>query len=579
MLKKFMATMLAASLLLMATACGGTTGTTSTTTAQPGGTTTTGESTTGDDTTTGGETTTEGEETTTGEVNTDVKTYTFLHAWNGGAAAFPFGFEDGSVAKLIEGKTGVRLNVETIVSSEKEKLAQIFASGLVPDITNAPHWSTNPGGEGELIKDAAAEGMLLGLNGLYEDFPNVDRMMNEGVSDLYLSRDLNHPDYDGERYVIPQQTPRRDEDVRNWAYNVWVRGDILSDLGHEQADIDSSEALYDLLVEIKNGDYTDINGNPIIPSGAWHNGWNYGDFLDSFTDGTMTGWNLEDGQLVNDMFSDLQEDRILYMRKLITEGLFDPEALTHTDTQAKEKAVTGRVAVLNAHYPHVYGFFASTLYIDNPEMKYVPVGPLKNAAGEVNKGYERHGRTGSPVIFFSADIEEPERALGFIDYINSDEGLVTVLFGIEGTHHTMVDGIPTLTDEWKEIQTTDSNKWHLEGFGLGNFIGADPSIGNGWDANYMEEGYVEAREFAPMEFFEGTTVDQLTEMWEGRPAYDTALSTINWGDEEKKAFLAESDEKALEILENYRKRLMDAGIEEMTEYVNDAYADDDTILY
>ncbi len=572
MLKKVLATLLASSLMLVAAACGGSTPTTSGTTA--GGTTTKGEGTT----TEGEETTTEGEETTQGGY-TDVKTYTFLHAWNGGAAAFPFGFEDGPIAKAVEEKTGVRLNVETIVSSEKEKLAQIFASGLVPDITNAPHWSTNPGGEGELIKEAAIEGLLLGLNAYYEKFPNVKRMMTEGVSDLYLSRDLNHPDYNGERYVIPQQTPRRDEDVRNWAYNVWVRQDILTDLGYEQKDIDSSQKLYELLVEIKEGGYTDINGNPVIPSGAWHNGWNYGDFLDSFTDGTMTGWNLVDGKLENDMFSDLQEERILFMRKLVSEGLFDPEALTHTDTQAKEKAVTGRVAVLNAHYPNMYGFLASTLYIDHPEMKYVPVGPLKNAAGGVNKTYERHGRTGSPVLFFSADIEEPERALGFIDYINSDEGLLLVLFGIEGEHYTMVDGVPTYTAEWDEIRTTDSNKWNLQGFGYNNFIGADPSIGNGWDASYMEEGYVEAREYAPMEFFEGTTVDQITEQWPGRKDYDTKLSTINWGDEEKKAFLAESDEKALEILENYRQRMIEAGIEEMTEYVNEAYANDDTLLY
>lgn len=562
-------------MLLLAAACGGTGEGTGTPTPDPDGSGTTaddGDGTT-DDTDEPGETTDDGG-------YTDVKTYTFLHAWNGGAAAFPYGFEEGAISKAIEEKTGVRLDVETIVSSEREKLAQVFVTGLLPDVTNAPFWSTNPGGEGELIKDAAVEGLLLSLNPYYEDFPNVKRMMFEGVSDLYLSRDLEHPEFEGEYYIIPQQTPRRDEDVKNWAYNVYVRGDILEDLGYEQADIDTSEKLYNLLVEIRDGNYTDINGNPIIPSGAWHNGWNYGDFLDSFTDGTMTGWHLtDDGELENDIFAELQEERFLFMRKLISENLFDPEALTHTDTQAKEKAVTGRVAVLNAHYPHNYGFFTSTLYIDHPEMRYVPVGPLKNAAGGVNVSWERHGRTGSPALFLSADIEEPERLLGFIDYINSDEGLITTLFGIEGEHHTIVDGIPTLTDEWLEIQATDPNRWHLVGFGLGNFIGADPTIGNGWDATYTEEGYVEAREYAPQEFFEGTTVDQITEQWPGRADYDAAMSTINWEDEQKRAFLAESDDRALEILENYRQRMIDAGYEEMKEYANEAYAEDDSILY
>lgn len=559
MFRKLLATLVAAGLILFAAACGDTGTGNGDPTPDPGN----------GDPTNGGD-----------NGYDDVVTYDFMFAWNGGASAFPYGFENGSVAQVVEEETGVRLNVETIVTSESENLARVFAAGIVPDIVNAPFWNTLPGGTGELIKEAAVDGLLLSLNPYYENYPNVERMMFEGVSDLYLTRDLEHPEFEGEYYVIPQQTPRTDEDVINWAYNVWVRGDILEDLGYEQSDINTSERLYELMVEIQEGGYTDINGNPVIPSGAWHNGWSYAAFLDSFTDGTMTGWHLnDDGELVNDMLSDLQEERILFMRRLVDENLFDPEALTHTDSQAKEKAATGRVAILNGHYPHNFEFFSGTLYVEHPEMRYVPVGPIENIQGEPNVGWERHGRTGSPGIFFSADIEQPERAFHFIDFINSDEGLLLVNFGIEGEHYNMEDDVPTLTEDWLEVRSQNLSLWYGEGFGLQHFVGADPSISRGWDPSYNEEGYVEAREYSPMDFFDGVTADQLAEEWPGRIAYDQAMATINWEDEVKRAYLAESDERAFEILNNYRQRMIDAGLEEMTEYVNEAYAEDDSILY
>ena len=58
-------------------------------------------------------------------------------------------------------------------------------------------------------------------------------MMTEGISQSYKEYDVEHPDYGGKHYVIPQQTPRTDADVTHWAYNVWVRQDILEELGVE----------------------------------------------------------------------------------------------------------------------------------------------------------------------------------------------------------------------------------------------------------------------------------------------------------------------------------------------------------
>lgn len=394
MIKKIIAVMVALALLFSVAACGG-------------------SSKSSDDSTTKTSTgSTSGGDSTTGE-NTapkDIIEYTFLNCWNGGGGDFPDGFENSELVQKLTEITGVKLKVEVITSSEREKLATVFASGDLPDITNAPHWSTNPGGEGELIKNAAVEGLLLPLKNLIQKYPNIMRLYEIGaISQVYKERDIEHPDYNGEIYVIPTQTGRTKEDVTNWAYNLFARSDILEALNIKPEEVTTTEAIYDLLVKIKNGNFTDINGKPVIPGGTWHNGWSYGEFQRGFQTGNVTGWVMQDGKLINGIFTQNEIDKALFMRKLVAEGLFDPECFTQTDTMAKEKMITGRVAVFGCHYPNQYGFFKGTLYQTNPEMKYVPLGPILNQKGEAPAQIERVGRTGSPVLFFSKNIKDPAR--------------------------------------------------------------------------------------------------------------------------------------------------------------------------
>jgi putative aldouronate transport system substrate-binding protein len=509
----------------------------------------------------------------------DVVEYSFLTCWNGGAASFPDGWEKSPLAAKLTEKTGVKLKVETITSSEREKLATIFASGDLPDITNAPYWSTDPGGEGELVKNAAIEGLLLPLKNLVAKYPNIKRMYEVGViSDVYKKKDVQHVDFKGETYVIPVQTPRTTGDVTNWAYNLFARKDILKKLNIKAESVTTTKAVYDLLKKVKKGNFKDTNGKPVIPGGTWHNGWSYGEFLRGFSNG-ITDWVKVNGKLVNDIYTQNAVDRVLFMRKLVAEGLMDPECFTQTDTMGKEKMITGRVAVFGCHYPNQYDFFKGTLYKDHPEMEFVPLGPILDKKGGVPSQVERLGRSGSPVLFLSKSIKDPERAMNFINYINSDEGLKLVSFGIEGQTYKTVNKIPQFTTEWLSAQTNDSNKFNLAGFGVGgSFIGADPRTGWGWNPNYTEKGYVAARKINPLKFIKYKTVDDVVNTWTGKRAYDEKMSTTNWGDELKKAYLAKTDTAAKAIIEAQRTRMKKAGYAAMEKFINDAVKKDPKIL-
>lgn len=513
------------------------------------------------------------------EAAKEVTNYTFLMDWNGGGGSFPDGWDKSELMQELTKRTGVSITVETITSSEREKLATIFASGSLPDITNGPHWSTDPGGEGELIKNAGAEGLLLPLKNLIDKYPNIKRLYEVGViSEKYLNKDINHPDYKGEIYVIPVQTGRTQADVRDWAYNLFVRKDILASLNIKPEDVNTSQAIYDLAVKIKAGGFKDTNGKPVVTAGTWHDGWDYTAFLRGFNPGGVTGWVKEGTKLVNEIYTQNQVDKVLYLRKLVAEGMFDPECLTQTDTMAKEKMITGRVAMFGCHYPNQYDFFKNTLYKTNPEMEFVPVGPILDLQGGVPSQVERIGRSGTPVVFFSKDIKNPEKALAFIDYINSDEGVKFAYFGLD-KYFTMNGEIPVITDAEKAARSADPQLMNKEGFGLMfQFLGADPSLGLGWQPEYVEPGYVNARKINPLKFIDYKTADDVVDVWPGKKAYDEKMSTTNWGDELKKAFLSQSDAEAIAIIEAQRTRMKDAGYDEMEKFLNDELAKDPKIL-
>ncbi len=510
----------------------------------------------------------------------EVVELTFLMDWNGGAYNFPEGFLDGPISKAIEEKIGVRIKVETITSSETEKLAMVFASDDVADITNAPFWSTNPGGEGELIKKAAVDGQLLALNQYLDNYPNIKKACTEGVSQAFMEGHLENKDFNGERYIIPRK-PATDEDCTNWAYNVFARKDILEALGVDPQSVTTPEALRDLLEKIKAGSFVDINGKPVIPAGNWHNGWSYDQYVLGFEGGVYADWIVDptDGLIKERCMTPTEDARILFMRNLVADGLYDAEALNQTDTMGKEKMSTGRIATFGCHYPHQYDFFASTLYATNPEMEYVPLGPFTNAEGDQTRTVYRKGAYGFGCLFLGANCKNPEKALELIEFLSGEEGTLLSKFGIEGTHYNMVDGIPVRTEEWAKIKIEDSQRFFLEGFGYGELTTDDFMKSKGWDPDYNRGQWPLAREIRPLWFFEGYTAEDVAQQWEGRAAYDENKSTVVYDDVKKMAIVAESDEAALQILNDYRAKLKAGGVDEMIQYVNGRIAEDPAIVY
>jgi putative aldouronate transport system substrate-binding protein len=509
---------------------------------------------------------------------TEFTEVTFLSCWNGGGGSFPEDIMGNMIAQEIAKKTGVIVNMESIVTSETERLNTMFASGVMPDFVNAPYWSSTSN-EGFVIRKAALEGMIYDISPVLDQYPNIKRLFEVGVAKDYLQFDVFNPEYEGKIYVIPQQTPSDDpRDITNWAYGIFGRKDILEALDVDPASIDTTEKLYDLAVKIKEGGFKDAAGKDVIPMGTSHNGWNYWGFLDGFGDGyhLSSYRQLEDGSIVNTFFTQRTIDQTLFMRKLVAEGLMDVEAFSNTDTMGKEKMAIGKCALFSFHAPYLVETMRETLYKTNPEMEYVRVGPLKMTDGNIVTAVEKVGRTGSPVHFIAASSEKKEEVLRFLDFINSEEGRLLARYGIEGVHYDMVDGFPTvkpeLREEWAENPAARRN------LGIGvyeQFIGAydyDSKYPMPEDQkNQWDKMLDSLRAGVPIVQFDKVSVGFLDRGYPKMEEYRDLTSTINVEDERRRAYFAESDEDAIAIIEATRQRYLDAGIQDLFDYVKEQY--------
>jgi putative aldouronate transport system substrate-binding protein len=386
---------------------------------------------------------------------------TMLICWNGGYKV-PADQYNNPVARAIREKTGVTVEFEGIMMSETEKLNLMFASGDMPDIVNAPFWGGN-GGETGVIKKAASEGMLLPIEDMLEKYPNVKRSYDIGViSQKYLETDLSDPVFGGHKYLIPQETAGNAQHLTNWAYGVFVRGDVPKALGIDEKSIRTSQQLYDFMVKARDYGFRDVNGNPTIVATTYHNGWDYGRYAESYNAQKLTSYAQNpDGSVTHDWLSQNYIDKNLFIWRLVNQNILDKECFKTADTLADQKVGNGTALFYAAQYEVGINATKQTgLYNSNPEMRYIPVGPLNDIQGNPLVQVESMGRSGSPAIFFPRTTRNIEAAFRYIDYVNTPEGMTLAEYGIEGqTFVRNAQGQPRLIPDFLERKRNGDATW------------------------------------------------------------------------------------------------------------------------
>ncbi len=504
---------------------------------------------------------------------------------------------NNDVAKAIRDKIGVTVEFEGIMMSEAEKLNMMFASGDMPDMVNAPYWG-GTAGETAIIKKAGAEGRLIDVKDKVPNYPNIKDCWDVGViSQKYLENDIDDPSFNGARYIIPTEVSGSVEDIALWSYGVFVRGDVPEALGIDPKSIKTTEQLVDFMKKAQEYGFKDVNGNDCIVATTYHDGWSYDDYLQSYKEKKLTHYSLdENGNVTFDKLSQNWVDQYMVIWDLVKSGIMDKECFTTSDDMAKEKVGNGTALFTCAQYGvTIDATKQSGLYDSNPEMRYTWVGPLNYKDGSPLTQIEADGRSGSPAIFFPTTCSNIDAALTWLDYVNSKEGMRLISYGFEGdTYELNEEGQPRMTAELTERYAVEPEnvKKELRQRGINYMPGRTyvAKKNTKWfgesgpfEADALDPNLVEYRKERPVEILKGYQIDALAPGFEGYQEFaEWAFDDVKEKEYKERAFFAETEEEARQILEEYQEYLRtneDGQMQKFLDYLTEQSKTRDDIAY
>lgn len=438
--KKLVALLLSLALVLSLGACGGNGGSSTSSEASPSSTTE--ES--GAAAESGDES--QAETAETGEFQLPIvdepTTLSYFVADDSNAAIMTTDWNDNEFYQEMERRTGVHLEFEMVSSADYQtNFNLMIASGNLADMiyVGASYYA-------EGVDAAIDDGYFLDLTDLVDEYmPNYEKIRTSDIQyELLSTTDSGRL---GAVYELRQskQGP--------WL-GLWIRQDWLDDLGLDTPV--TFDDYHEVLTAFKNEKGATA---PLILNFSGSDG----EF------GTMSGglnvlnsWQLDETGKVNfGPYMDAWKEYVTIMHQWYTEGLIDPDFMaTDERTADMAKVVTGASGVFAALYtmPSVYEAAS-----EDPNMNLAPVNPPV-----MNEGDEGHIRlrdsytSGNTAI--SADSENWEVALRWLDYLYTEEGALLANYGVEGdTFEFNEDGEPEFTDKilanengWTMTQTVAS---------------------------------------------------------------------------------------------------------------------------
>ena len=369
-------------------------------------------------------------------------TLSYFVADDSNAAIMTTDWNDNEFYQEMERRTGVHLEFEMVSSADYQtNFNLMIASGNLADMiyVGASYYA-------EGVDAAIDDGYFLDLTDLVDEYmPNYERIRTSDVQyELLSTTDSGRL---GAVYELRQskQGP--------WL-GLWIRQDWLDDLGLETPV--TFDDYHEVLTAFKNEKGATA---PLILNFSGSDG----EF------GTMSGglnvlnsWQLDETGKVNfGPYMDAWKEYVTIMHQWYTEGLIDPDFMaTDERTADMAKVVTGASGLFAALYtmPSVYEAAP-----EDPNMNLAPVNPPV-----MNEGDEGHIRlrdsytSGNTAI--SADSENWEVALRWLDYLYTDEGALLANYGVEGdTFEFDENGEPVFTDKilnnengWTMTQTVAS---------------------------------------------------------------------------------------------------------------------------
>ena len=360
---------------------------------------------------------------------------------------------DSKVSKYITEKTGVDINFIVPAGNEAEKLNTMIAGDALPDLVTLGWYE----GQVPMMIDS---GLVYALDELAKDYdPYFFKVANADKLGWYRQEDGHVYGYPNASYTPADYEKYAGKLTSNETF--LVRKDLYEALG--KPDMSTPKNFLNTL-RLAKKKFPTVNGLPLIPFGTAE-----------FTD---TGNNQLQGVLEHFLALDPEKDGkfedaalgltendeyvswIKMLRRAHQDGLIPTDIFVDKRSQIEEKAAQGRYFCMlyqnwDMQAPQ------NALYARDPNSIYIAVDGPKNSHGD-NPKLAGGSIAGWTVTLISKKCKDKARAMQFLTYLISEEGQMDTNFGIPDVTYTMVNGIPTLTPEIKELDSKDKNKQETE---------------------------------------------------------------------------------------------------------------------
>ena len=369
---------------------------------------------------------------------------------------------DAATFAELETLTGIHLDISAVsTENDSNDFMLRCASGDLTDLIQkgADHYT---GGGTKAIED---EVLIDLLPYLPDDMPNYWKVMEE--DDAFRKSVINDAGYVPTLFGMYKEPYYTDQ-------GYWIRQDIMDELG---LDIPTTlEELEAVLAAFKDHGMTD--GMVVLSQGTC-------ELLN-----TAYGANnrVEDGVLVNHSLDEEGKQYMLKMNEWCNKGYINRDFVTYTYSQTKppeDVVFSDNAGIFNEDVLSIAQYVASS---PNPKFDLQPLAQIRLTPDQVlDTGYIGQYSSEKFSISVSAQCEDPDLALQYMNYLYTDDGVTLTNWGIEGVTYEVVNGEPQYTELITEFAM---------GMQLAQILYINPGLPCVTDLAIQESTYSEAQKAA-----------------------------------------------------------------------------------
>lgn len=360
------------------------------------------------------------------------KKSTEISFWYGGAvseAGAPP--EDWVALKIIKEKLGIDLKLTMLPSSENDRNVKLNATGAsntLPDIFTVNR---------EVWLKMIEQGLLAEIDDMYELMPVRTKVMHDEVARNYTT--INGKGYG---FATPGAIPKNE--------GVLIRKDWLDNLG--LAVPKTIDEYFNVMKAFTFND-PDKNGK--------NDTWGYGAFVEIYeyqeglgrrlepimgAFGVEGTWNMQGANAGLNVRKPAYFDAIQFIRKMVTEGVIDPNWLAYKKDDFRGAWKQGKFGIMreqNAAYASKSNYAPFDKNFPNGQWIVIdpPIGPEgKQSVGVYTLAYRIMA-----ISKKAADEGKKKKIAQLLEWMSSDEGYYLLGWGQEGINYIKNEnGIPTV---------------------------------------------------------------------------------------------------------------------------------------